>query len=201
MNNETQHEPMRCCEKCGAIGPAVNDSCWKCMAPAPVSWIQEPPEPESVTGECAGCRGNKRIKRKTEQPKKESRGQIKAERDSALRLIGALQARCDDMSKTLESLKLQQSLHEDFRQRANRWLEDARVLSEEVRHWREKTEKAQAELKAYQEEARRAESGEWKCVACKKWQAMESPNVGIDCDLCEPCAKISEAQLKAALSG
>lgn len=44
------------------------------------------------------------------------------------------------------------------------------------------------ELQAYKDEELRSESGEWLCDRCRQWQAMNAPNLGIECDMCEACA-------------
>lgn len=63
-------------------------------------------------------------------------------------------------------------------------------------------ERLREDLQSYQNEARRAETGEWKCESCEEWKPMEETNCGDDCDLCVPCAKACEdADARRRLEG
>ncbi len=59
---------------------------------------------------------------------------------------------------------------------------DLRALLDEVGRLR-------LELATYTDEARRSESGEWRCERCDEWQPMCATNAGIECDMCVECAE------------
>ena len=49
-------------------------------------------------------------------------------------------------------------------------------------------------LRKQLEDVEHEKNGDWKCESCGRWLSGNTPNVGVECDLCEDCAVQSEKE-------